>query len=59
MFSQMIYVETMANPTCAMLDLDAVVRVAHAAGALAVVDNTFASPINLRSELYTYMHVAT
>ncbi len=38
------YVETPVNPTMAIVDLAAVVEVAHAHGAWVMVDNTFASP---------------
>ncbi|MCL4879172.1 MAG: PLP-dependent aspartate aminotransferase family protein [Anaerolineae bacterium] len=40
-----IYVETPANPTLALTDITGVVERAHALGALAVIDNTFATPI--------------
>lgn len=42
------YVETLSNPTLRVADIPAIARLAHAAGAVAVVDNTFASPVNLR-----------
>ena len=34
------------NPTCKILDIEDLARRAHAVGALVVVDNTFATPIN-------------
>jgi cystathionine gamma-synthase len=42
--TRMVWVETPTNPTMKIIDIAAVSRVAHAAGALCVVDNTFASP---------------
>jgi cystathionine gamma-lyase len=41
----MIWAETPTNPTLKIVDLAAVARVGKAAGAITVVDNTFASPI--------------
>ena len=43
-----IYVETLTNPTLEVADLVAVAQFAKAHGLLAVIDNTFASPINFR-----------
>ena len=43
-----IYVETMTNPLIDVAELPAVVEFAHAHNLAAVVDNTFASPINFR-----------
>ncbi len=40
-----VYLETPANPTMGLIDLAAVVEVAHAHNAKVVVDNTFATPI--------------
>jgi len=40
----LLWGETIANPTLAVLDLPALAGVAHAAGALLVIDSTFASP---------------
>jgi len=40
----MVWVETPTNPLLKIVDIAAVARLAHAAGALLVVDNTFASP---------------
>ncbi|OBU03439.1 methionine gamma-lyase [Morganella psychrotolerans] len=42
--TKMVYVETPANPTLAMIDLEAAANVAHDGGAMLVVDNTFMSP---------------
>jgi methionine-gamma-lyase len=41
----MLYVETPANPTMKLTDLEAAAGLAREAGALLVVDNTFSSPI--------------
>ena len=43
--TKIIFVETPANPTIILTDLAAVAEIAHANGALLVVDNTFASPV--------------
>ncbi len=43
-----IYVETITNPLIDVAELPAVVEFAHAHNLAAVVDNTFASPINFR-----------
>lgn len=40
-----VYLETPANPTMAVIDIAATVEIAHAAGARVVVDNTFATPV--------------
>lgn len=42
---KLVYFETPANPNLRLIDIAAVSRLAHAHGALVVVDNTFASPI--------------
>lgn len=43
---KLLYLETPTNPTLKILDLKRLVKVAHSVGALVVVDNTFATPIN-------------
>ena len=43
-----IYVETLTNPTLEVADLISAVQFARQHGLLAVIDNTFASPINFR-----------
>ena len=43
--TQMVWLETPTNPLLKIIDIAAVAAAAHAAGALVVVDNTFASPI--------------
>jgi cystathionine gamma-synthase len=40
----MVWLETPTNPLLACIDIEAVAAVAHARGALVVVDNTFATP---------------
>jgi len=42
--TRMVFVETPTNPVMMVTDLEAVSRVAHAAGARVVCDNTFMSP---------------
>lgn len=42
--TRLIWVETPTNPLLGIADIAAIADVAHAAGALLVVDNTFASP---------------
>jgi cystathionine beta-lyase/cystathionine gamma-synthase len=43
-----IYVETISNPLVQVSDVPAVARFAKAHGLTSLVDNTFASPVNLR-----------
>jgi methionine-gamma-lyase len=43
--TKMVYVESPANPTMKLTDIAACADIAHAHGALLVVDNTFASPV--------------
>lgn len=42
----LLYLETPTNPTLKILDIERLARAGHARGAIVVVDNTFASPIN-------------
>jgi O-acetylhomoserine (thiol)-lyase len=42
--TRMLFVETIANPSGAVANIEALAGVAHAAGVPLVVDNTFASP---------------
>ncbi len=42
--TRMVWVETPTNPLLGIADIEALAAVAHRAGALLVVDNTFASP---------------
>ena len=41
----LVFFETLSNPTLEVIDVAAVAALAHAAGALLVVDNTFATPV--------------
>jgi len=42
--TKVVYAETLSNPTLEITDLSALATLAHGAGALLVVDNTFATP---------------
>lgn len=42
--TKMLFLETPANPTLAIVDLKAMAKIANKAGALLVVDNAFATP---------------
>ncbi|MBL4918251.1 O-succinylhomoserine sulfhydrylase [Szabonella alba] len=44
-----VFFESMSNPTLELVDIRAVSDIAHAAGALVVVDNVFATPIFSRA----------
>lgn len=46
--TKLIHIETPGNPTLAVSDIRAIADIAHGAGALLSVDNTFASPYNQR-----------
>jgi cystathionine gamma-synthase len=41
-----LYLESPTNPTLQVLDLSRLIQAAHQVGAVAIVDNTFATPIN-------------
>jgi cystathionine gamma-synthase len=43
---KVVYLETPTNPTLKVLDLARLAKAGHAVGAVVVVDNTFATPIN-------------
>ena len=43
---KVLYLETPTNPTLKVIDLERLIRAGHAVGAIVVVDNTFATPIN-------------
>lgn len=45
---QLVYIETPTNPTLKVVDLARAIGAARKAGAITVVDNTFATPINQR-----------
>ncbi len=42
--ARVLYVETISNPTIVVADIAGLAAIAHAHGALLIVDNTFASP---------------
>jgi methionine-gamma-lyase len=42
--TKVVYIESPSNPAMSVTDIAAAAEIAHAAGALLVVDNTFASP---------------
>jgi cystathionine gamma-synthase len=42
----LVYLESPTNPTLKVLDLERMIGAAHSVGAVAVIDNTFATPIN-------------
>jgi methionine-gamma-lyase len=46
--TKLIHIETPSNPTLKVSDIRAIAEIAHTAGALLSVDNTFASPYNQR-----------
>jgi cystathionine gamma-synthase len=46
--TKMVFVESITNPTLSVPDISAIVEQSHDAGAMVVVDNTFASPVNFR-----------
>ncbi len=46
--TRIVYTESPTNPTMDLTDLRATAKMAHAAGALAITDNTFASSYNQR-----------
>ncbi len=47
--TRLAFLETISNPTLEIVDIKAVAAIAHAAGALVVVDNVFATPVFQRS----------
>ena len=60
--TRMVWIETPTNPMLKVVDLDAICGIARQHGLLAVVDNTFASPIlqrPLESGADLVMHSAT
>jgi cystathionine beta-lyase/cystathionine gamma-synthase len=52
--TRLIYTETPTNPTMDLTDLQATADLAHSIGALAICDNTFASPYNQRPLEFGY-----
>lgn len=60
--TKLVYLETPGNPTLALCDLEAIGRMARAAGVATICDNTFASPVNQRPldlGIDTVVHSAT
>lgn len=47
--TKLCFVEAVSNPTLEVIDVAAVAKVAHDAGALLVIDNVFATPVFQRS----------
>jgi cystathionine gamma-synthase len=45
---KVLYLETPTNPVLKIVDIERLARVAHAQGAVVIVDNTFATPVNQR-----------
>ncbi len=43
-----IFVETLGNPNCNLIDIDAVAEIAHGHGIPLIIDNTFATPYTFR-----------
>ena len=43
---KILYLESPTNPTVKIIDLERLVQAGHKAGAIVIVDNTFATPIN-------------
>jgi methionine-gamma-lyase len=44
----LVYLESISNPTMRLCDLESITEIAHEAGALVMVDNTFATPYHIR-----------
>jgi len=60
--TKIVYTESPTNPTMDLTDLRVTAGIAHAAGALAITDNTFASSYNQRPLAFGYdlvVHSAT
>ena len=60
--TRIVYTETPTNPTMELTDLRRTAELAHAAGALAITDNTFATPYNQNPINFGYdlvVHSAT
>lgn len=59
---ELLYLETPTNPTLKVLDLERLAEAGRRAGALVVVDNTFATPVNqspLELGAHLVLHSAT
>lgn len=50
--TKLIYVETMGNPNCNLIDIEAVADIAHSHGIPLIVDSTFTTPYLLRPMEY-------
>ncbi len=46
--ARLLFVETMSNPLLRVVDIEALASLAHGAGCLLIVDNTFATPVLVR-----------
>lgn len=46
--TKLVFGETISNPTCKILDIEKFAKASHEHGVPLIVDNTFATPINLR-----------
>jgi cystathionine beta-lyase/cystathionine gamma-synthase len=60
--AEALLVEAVSNPMLRVADLPALARIAHAAGALAIVDATFATPCNVQPLAHGFdlvLHSAT
>jgi len=60
--TRLIWLETPANPTLVVSDIEAMAQIAHRAGALLAVDSTFATPVHTQPILLgadLVMHSAT
>jgi len=44
--TKMVYLESPTNPLLKIIDIPEVVKMAHEAGTMVVIDNTFATPVN-------------
>ncbi len=58
----LVYLETPTNPTIKVMDIDRLARAGKRAGAVVVIDNTFATPINqnpIRMGVDLVLHSAT
>jgi cystathionine gamma-synthase len=59
---KILYLETPTNPTVKITDIERMAKAGHAVGALVIVDNTFATPINqnpLKLGVDLVLHSAT
>lgn len=46
--TKLIYIESLGNPNCDIIDIEEVAKIAHAAGIPLIVDSTFATPYLFR-----------